>query len=47
MGVFSRVGIPSEMLTDQGSNFTPQLLTKLYRMLQSGLALTIHKQMAW
>ena len=33
MGVFSRVGIPSEILTDQGSNFASQLLTKLYRML--------------
>ena len=33
IGVFSRVGIPSEILTDQGSNFTSQLLTELYRML--------------
>ena len=33
MGVFDRVGIPSEILTDQGSNFTSQLLTELYRML--------------
>ena len=33
MDVFSRVGIPSEILTDQGSNFTSQLLTELYRML--------------
>ena len=31
--VFARVGIPSEILTDQGSNFTSQLLTELYRML--------------
>ena len=33
MGVFARVGIPSEILTDQGSNFTSQLLTELYQML--------------
>ena len=31
--VFARVGIPGEMLTDQGSNFTSQLLTELYRLL--------------
>ena len=35
IGVFSRVGIPGEILTDQGSNFTSQLLTELYRMLQA------------
>ena len=33
IGVFARAGIPSEILTDQGSNFTSQLLTELYRML--------------
>ena len=33
IGVFARVGIPSEILTDQGSNFTSQLLIELYRML--------------
>ena len=33
IGVFARVRIPSEILTDQGSNFTSQLLTELYRML--------------
>ena len=27
------MGIPSEILTDQGSNFTSQLLTELYQML--------------
>ena len=27
------MGIPSEILTDQGSNFKSQLLTELYRML--------------
>ena len=33
MGVFARVGIPSEILTDQGNNFTSRLLTELYQML--------------
>ena len=32
--VFSRVGIPKEILMDQGSNFTSHLLTELYRLLQ-------------
>ena len=27
------MGIPDEILTDQGSNFTSQLLTEIYRML--------------
>ena len=31
--VFSRVGIPRKILTDQGSNFTSQLLAKVYRLL--------------
>ena len=31
--VFSRVGVPREILTDQGSNFTSRLLTELYRLL--------------
>ena len=31
--VFARVGVPGEILTDQGSNFTSQLLEELYRML--------------
>ena len=31
--LFARVGIPSEILTDQGSNFTSKLLTELYRLL--------------
>ena len=31
--LFARVGIPSEILTDQGSNFTSQLLAELYRLL--------------
>ena len=31
--LFSLVGIPKEILTDQGSNFTSQLLTEIYRLL--------------
>ena len=31
--IFSRVGIPKEILTDQGSNFTSRLLGELYNML--------------
>eukprot|EP00731_Ephydatia_muelleri_P020019 Em0012g844a len=31
--MFSRVGIPQKILTDQGSNFTSQLLAELYRLL--------------
>ena len=31
--MFTRVGIPPEILTDQGSNFTSQLLAELYRLL--------------
>ena len=31
--MFSRVGIPREILTDQGSNFTSQLLSEVYRLL--------------
>ena len=30
---FARVGIPKEILTDQGSNFVSQLLTEVYRLL--------------
>lgn len=33
VAVFSRVGVPREILTDQGSNFTFQLLSELYRLL--------------
>ena len=32
--LFSRVGIPQEILTDQGANFTSHLLTELYKMLR-------------
>ena len=31
--LFSRVGIPKEILTDQGTNFTSHLLAELYRLL--------------
>ncbi len=31
--IFSRVGIPKEILTDQGSNFTSKLLTEIYRLI--------------
>lgn len=31
--LFVRVGIPAEILTDQGSNFTSQLLTELHQLL--------------
>lgn len=32
--IFSRVGIPKEILSDQGSNFISQLLKKVYNLLQ-------------
>ena len=32
--LFSRVGVPKEILTDQGSNFTSQLLAEVYRLLK-------------
>ena len=31
--LFSRVGVPREILTDQGSNFTSQLLSEIYQLL--------------
>ena len=31
--IFARVGIPEESLTDQGSNFTLQLLAEIYQLL--------------
>ena len=32
--LFTQVGIPKEILTDQGTNFTLQLLAELYRLLR-------------
>ena len=34
IGIFTRVGIPWEILTDQGSNFMSNLLSELYRLMQ-------------
>ena len=31
--IFSRVGLPKEILTDQGSNFQSELLAELYRLI--------------
>ena len=31
--LFARVGVPKEILTDQGSNVTSRLLEELYRLL--------------
>lgn len=31
--VFSRVGIPSKICTDQGANFMSKLLAEVYRLL--------------
>lgn len=44
---FSRVGVPREILTDQGTNFTSQLLTELYIFSRSGPLHTTPKPMAW
>ena len=33
MDLFSRVGVPNEILKDQGKNFTSELLKELYQML--------------
>ena len=33
--IFSRVGIPQEILTDQGANFTSHLLAELYNSYYS------------
>lgn len=32
--LFAQVGVPNEILTDQGSNFMSQLLAEVYRLLQ-------------
>ena len=33
INIFARVGVPEEILIDQGSNFMSQLLAELYRLL--------------
>lgn len=33
LSFFARVGVPEEILTDQGTNFTSQLLKEVYRLL--------------
>ena len=40
MKLFSRVGVPSEILTDQGSNFTSKLLSEVYNLLHIRLIRT-------
>ena len=42
---FSHVGIPQEILTDCGTNFTSRLMEELYGSMRSRRAHTIHKQM--
>ena len=32
--LFSKMGVPEEILTDQGTNFTSRLLDEVYRLLQ-------------
>ena len=46
---FSRVGVPQEILTDQGSNFTSKLLAELYRLLKIQPIRTspYHPQTGW
>ena len=34
LAFFARVGVPEEILMDQGTNFTSQLLAEVYRLLQ-------------
>ena len=34
VNIFSRVGLPKEILTDQGTNFQSQLLQEIHRLLQ-------------
>ena len=46
--MFARYGIPQEILTDQGTNFTSQLLrisTNCWESKQSRRVHTIHRQM--
>ena len=34
MSMFTRLGVPDEILTDQGSNFLSTLMEELYRLLR-------------
>jgi hypothetical protein len=45
--LFTRVGVPEEVLTDQGANFMSSLLEEVYRLLQIKRILTTHKRMGW
>ncbi len=48
--LFSRHGVPMDILTDQGTNFTSALLGELYKMsgvIQSRLPHIIRKPMDW
>ena len=49
--IFARVGVPEEILTDQGSQFMSQLLAELYRLLHihsiRTSPYTIHRRMGW
>ena len=35
--IFSRVGIPKEILTEQDTNFTSELLAEMYRLLHCSI----------
>ena len=45
--VFSRVGIPEEILTDQGSNFMSQLLAEVCTFKPFARVHTIPRPMGW
>ena len=50
MLLFTRVGVPEEVLTDQGPNFMSALLEEVYRVLQIQKIRTTHttpRQTAW
>ena len=34
VGIFARMGIPEEILTDQGTNFMSTMLEEIYQLLQ-------------
>lgn len=38
--IFARVGLPNEILTDQGSNFISRLLAEIYQMLHNQASYT-------